>query len=92
MAGCDRPMCRHCGRRKACRPVGLCWPCYYTPEVRALYPSTSKFARRGVGGGNVDRPPAPEATAARPGSAAKVAVMADRAAAGFALWHPNDQR
>lgn len=35
--------CRHCGKGKVCRPRGLCWRCYYTPGVRDLYPSTSKF-------------------------------------------------
>lgn len=37
-------MCRHCGQRKANRPRGLCWRCYYAPGVKALYPSTSKHA------------------------------------------------
>jgi hypothetical protein len=36
--------CRHCNRRKVHRPRGLCIVCYYTPEILALYPSTSKFA------------------------------------------------
>ena len=42
-------VCRHCSKSKVNRPRGLCWSCYYTPGVRDLYPSTSKFARRGVG-------------------------------------------
>lgn len=36
--------CRHCGGDKVNRPRGLCWSCYYTPGVKALYPSTSKHA------------------------------------------------
>jgi hypothetical protein len=40
------PLCRHCGRRRPNRPLGLCWGCYYTPGMRALYPSTSKYAPR----------------------------------------------
>jgi hypothetical protein len=34
----------------------------------------------------------PTATSARPGSPAKVAVLVDRAAQGFELWHPLDAR
>ena len=41
-------LCRHCKRVQSNRPRGLCWSCYYTPGVREKYPSTSKFARRGV--------------------------------------------
>ena len=45
-----RPLiCRHCRRSGVNRPRGLCWTCYYTPGVRELYPSGSKYARRGVG-------------------------------------------
>lgn len=36
-------ICRHCSKFKANRPRGLCWKCYYTPGVRDLFPSTSKF-------------------------------------------------
>jgi hypothetical protein len=54
-------LCRHCGRVRASRPRGLCWSCYYTQGVRELFPSTSKFARRGVDdfNGKVPLPPAP---------------------------------
>lgn len=37
-------LCRHCKESSANRPKGLCWSCYYTPGVRKLYPSTSKYA------------------------------------------------
>jgi len=40
--------CRHCQRAPVSRPRGLCWGCYYTPTIRDLYPSVSKFGRRGV--------------------------------------------
>ena len=43
------PICRHCTKSKVNRPRGLCWSCYYTPGVKELYPSTSKYARRGIG-------------------------------------------
>ena len=42
-------ICRHCQKSKVNRPRGLCWSCYYTPGVKEQYPSTSKYARRGVG-------------------------------------------
>lgn len=83
-------LCRHCQRVRSSRPRGLCWACYYTPGVRELYPSTSKFARRGIGNfiGSPDRLPRP--TDAPPGSADKVAVLEQRALMGQALWHPHD--
>ncbi len=39
-------ICRHCRKGKVNRPRGLCWNCYYTPGVKALYPITSKFATK----------------------------------------------
>ena len=43
------PICKHCEKSKVNRPRGLCWSCYYPPGVKDMYPSTSKYARRGVG-------------------------------------------
>lgn len=40
--------CRHCGRDKVNRPRGLCWTCYYTPGVRAMFPVTSKYGEKAV--------------------------------------------
>ena len=83
-------LCRHCNRSRTNRPRGLCWTCYYTPGLRDLYPSTSKFARRGLGifNGRVQYPPVP--TAAPPGTPEKVAVLQERARSGLSLWHPLD--
>src|SRR3954471_3609894 len=83
-------LCRHCQKVKSNRPRGLCWSCYYTPGVRDRYPSTSKFARRGVGdfNGQVLAPPGPPAAA--PASAKKVATLEERARLGVALWPPHD--
>jgi hypothetical protein len=83
-------LCRHCSINRVNRPRGLCWTCYYTPGVRDLYPSTSKFARRGVGNfcGRGALPHAP--TAALPGSPEKVAVLQERARMRQELWHPLD--
>jgi hypothetical protein len=83
-------LCRHCGRAPTNRPRGLCWSCYYTPGVRDLYPSTSKFARRGVGisNGRVQLPAVP--TRALPGTPEKVAILEERARNHQGLWHPAD--
>ena len=83
-------MCRRCRIKKANRPLGMCWTCYYTPGARDRFQSTSKFARRGVGDfyGKVKPPPVP--TNALPGSDEKVAVMAERASGFFSLFHPSD--
>ena len=83
-------LCRHCQRVQSNRPRGLCWSCYYTPGVRELYPSTSKFARRGVGdfNGKAHRPHLP--TCALPGSPEKVAILEQRARMRQDLWHPLD--
>ncbi|HLW65419.1 MAG TPA: hypothetical protein VKS79_08890 [Gemmataceae bacterium] len=83
-------LCRHCQKSKANRPRGLCWSCYYAPGVRELFPSTSKFARRGVANfcGIAPLPEAP--TVAAPGSEEKICVLMERAAKKQALWHPAD--
>jgi hypothetical protein len=86
-----KPLCRHCQKVKSNRPRGLCWSCYYTPGVRDLYPSTSKFARRGVADFN-GRAKMPEPTNALPGSAEKVRVLQERAQLGQQLWHPLDAK
>ncbi len=83
-------LCRHCQRVKSNRPRGLCWSCYYKPGVRELYPSTSKFARRGVGDFNGKSSPAAQPTRALPGTPEKVAVLEERARLGLSLWHPLD--
>lgn len=83
-------ICRHCQQSKVNRPRGLCWSCYYRPGVRELYPSTSKFARRGVGNfaGAAPLPTVP--TASAPGSPERLAVLEGRARLGQTLWHPAD--
>ncbi len=83
-------MCRHCQKVRANRPRGLCWSCYYKPGVREQYPSTSKFARRGVSDFNGRAALAAAPTSAPPGSPEKVAVLEERARLGLSLWHPLD--
>ena len=57
-----------------------------------MYPSTSKYARRGVGNftGNAPLPPSP--TTAAPGTPEKLAVLEQRARLKQALFHPADAR
>lgn len=86
-----RPLCVHCKQRRMNRPRGLCFSCSIRPEIRALYPSTSKYAKRGCGLGN--QAPLPTSpTTALPGTARKVAVLEERARLGQSLWHPLDAR
>jgi hypothetical protein len=83
-------ICRHCHQCKVSRPRGLCWACYYTPGVRELYPSTSKYAVRGIGNGSGPAPLPARPTRYRPGSAEKLAVLAERARRQETLFHPAD--
>ncbi len=83
-------MCRHCEKVKSNRPRGLCWSCYYRPGVREQYPSTSKFARRGVSDFNGRSRMAAQPTDALPGTPEKVAILEERARLGVSLWHPLD--
>ena len=85
-----RPMCCRCSEKRANRPRGLCWNCYYTPGVKELYPSTSKYARRGVGNFTGNAPLAPFPTSALPGTPEKMAVMAERAKNRQSIFHPSD--
>ncbi|MBL8797972.1 MAG: hypothetical protein JNM56_29005 [Planctomycetia bacterium] len=86
-----RPPCRHCGLRSACRPRGLCPRCYETPGVRALYATPPcKFNRRGSGTEPQGQRPLPAPTDALPGTAAKIAVLTERARQGQRLFHPAD--
>jgi hypothetical protein len=83
-------MCRNCQRVRSNRPRGLCWSCYYKPGVREKYPSTSKYARRGVTDFNGGTVTAARPTDAGPGTPEKVAVLEERARLGLSLWHPLD--
>lgn len=85
----ERQVCRHCIRNKVTRPRGLCWTCYYTPGVKELHPSTSKFASRGNGNANTKRMPT-EPTSALPATPEKLEVMRRRAERGESLFHPLD--
>lgn len=85
--------CQHCKRRKISRPRFLCDGCFETPRIRRRYPLVgtrqSRGAVRGVGGNPSARPPETP-TDAPTGTAAKLLVMGERAAAGLSLFHPAD--
>lgn len=86
------PICKHCGEGKVNRPRGLCWNCFYRPGVRDMYPSTSKYARKGVGVDTCKAAMPPVPTMAAPGTPEKVSVMEERARLKLSLWHPMDAR
>ena len=60
--------------------------------MKELYPSTSKFARRGVGNFTGNAPLAPVPTTAVPGTPEKLAVLEHRAKMKQAIFHPADAR
>lgn len=84
------PLCRHCHRKRVNRPKGLCWVCYYAPGVKERYGHIAPCGRRSDVPDFCRAAPLPEPTPALPGSAEKVAVLADRARKGLALHHPLD--
>src|SRR6266446_4129850 len=83
-------LCRNCQKASVSRPRGLCWGCYYRPGIRELYPSTSKYARRGIGNGNIRSSLPTFPTPALPGSAEKIAVLQQRVLMRQELFHPGD--
>src|SRR5947207_12404906 len=83
-------ICRHCEHSPVSRPRGLCWSCYYRPGVRDQYPSTSKYARRGIDDFNGKFVLPTQPTAAMPGTPEKLEVLAQRARLRQSLWHPDD--
>ncbi len=80
--------CRHCRRRRASRPRGLCWTCYYLPGVKKRYPRLIQLPRIGLESGEFPLPAEP--TRARPGTSEKLEVLHRRALLRFQLWHPKD--
>jgi hypothetical protein len=76
--------------KKINRPRGTCWGCYYQPGVKELYPSTSKYASRGVGNTTKQSALPAEPTKAEPGSEEKIRVMCARVRRGESVSHPDD--
>ena len=84
--------CRHCLKGHVSRPRGLCWCCFYTPGVKELYPSTSKFAHKGEGIFAAGGPTPPVPTTAAPGTPEKLAVLETRVRAKQHVFHMADAR
>lgn len=84
-----KPKCRHCKVRVGNRQKGLCWACSLDDSVRSLYPTTSKFGRRGIGSVACEGFTTP--TGHEAGSEEKIAVMHERALAGLPLFDPADK-
>ena len=83
-------LCQHCQQAPISRPRRLCWACFYKPGVRDLYPSTSKYGRRGPGNCYRNAPVPTFSTPALPGTPEKMAVLEERARLRQSLWHPED--
>lgn len=83
-------ICQHCRLKRASRPRGLCWTCYYADGVRDMHPPTSKYGRRGPGNFYCKSKLPPFPTNAAPGSPEKLAILEQRARLRQALFHPND--
>lgn len=43
-------ICAHCRKSPAHRPRGLCFNCYATPAVRAIYPAVPPQVSGAIGG------------------------------------------
>lgn len=89
-------LCTHCGRprpspRRSALGWGLCFVCYMTPSVVIQYRQRNGATRAEQQDfyGPAPLPPVP--TTAPPGSEEKLHVLASRAAAGQALFHPEDE-
>lgn len=83
---------RVCGTRMRRR---LCGSCYNNAAIRARHVQTGSLTTlRGRSTNDRDwyrpTPPLPEPTHHLPGTAGKIAVLAARAQARQALWHPRD--
>jgi hypothetical protein len=83
-----KPMCRHCRKRRAIRPRGLCWPCFYNIGVRSLYPiSANCVVKTPKCSKKADKP-----TTAIPGTEDKIKALEDRVSRGQPLWNDDDAR
>ena len=76
----------HLPRRLICR--SLCRSCWSNRAVRRRFPAQKQETRLGRPDGRGLQLPPP--TAARPGTAEKIAVFEMRAVMGYKLFHPLD--
>lgn len=94
-----RTRCKHCKRPSWYLKRLLCKRCYYTPEIRELYPikpvqertDGSVVANSYQSNSNLRPRILPrQATDARPGTLEKIMILEQRADAGEDLFHPDD--
>jgi hypothetical protein len=85
------PRCRHCHRPAKIHSRGLCQRCFKRPGLRERYPvQVTRFSTRGVGQGNLNRPPGRPSPATLPGTRERFLVLMHRAAAGRPLAVKGD--
>lgn len=85
--------CRHCKKRRVCKPRGLCQVCYGRTAIRDLHPVGTTRARGDVlcrGDFEGDAEPPTDPTTAPAGSAEKLRVMVERARNKQELFHDNE--
>lgn len=87
-----RPICQHCKKRPGCRPRQLCYTCHANFAIRKLYPSKSKFGKRGNGGENTSNKEPLLPTYHYPGTQGKIAEMSLRSSLGEGLFHASDAK
>ena len=87
------PPCKNCEERGGAQGRGLCWKCFYNPEIRKRFPLNRSSTRRlGIGhGAESDYRTPSTPTDAFPGSEEKIAVLEKRLWSGEKLWHPEDR-
>ena len=91
--GAQSPPCIHCGIYRSSRPRKLCRKCHQDPAIRQQYTPVSphgcrmpRYMCRAA-----TRLPSPDSpTAAVPGTADKIRVLAERIAARVELWRRDD--
>lgn len=88
----QKQVCVNCKRTLIIQARNLCGTCHKRPDVRALHtPVKDCLSGSPIVKGDSSILPA-EPTQAQPGSEEKIRILAERAAAGIALHHPDDRR
>jgi hypothetical protein len=85
-------LCQHCNLNKIGRPRGLCWICYYIPDVRLRYRIKSNGGKRGIPDRCGQQLLPDDPTEETPGTEGKIMVLQERMLAGRSLWHPLDAK
>lgn len=81
--------CDFCGEHRRILRLGLCYICYYSPQIRKKYKEDRDEDRK-YPTEQIPYPLPAQPTDAQPGTEAKIEVMAERVARKEALHHPHD--